>query len=83
MYFFTLIIPFVFKSLAALVNISNDTGSDLTSFALSFGVGSRQRVISIVLEGISVATSEVAEPIQEAGLVHPVEFVIVWKQWQV
>ena len=55
MYFFKLVIPFVLRSLAALLNISNDTGSDLTSFALSSGVGSRQRGSSIVLEGISVA----------------------------
>ena len=42
--------------MAALLNISNDAGTDFTSFALSFGVGFRQRGSSIVLEGISVAT---------------------------
>ena len=46
----------VFKSLAALLNLSKDKGSDFISFALSVCVGSRWRGSSIVVGGFSVAT---------------------------
>ena len=47
----------VFKSLATLLNISSDTGSDFISFRFSFSVGSRWMGSSTVLvEGFAVAT---------------------------
>ena len=55
--FFKLITSFVFKSLSALLNISNDTGLGMTSFGGSFGSGSRWMDSSIVLvKGVVVAT---------------------------
>ena len=55
--FLKLITPWVFKSLAALLNISNDTDLALRSFGFNFGSGSRQMGSSIVLvEGVAVAT---------------------------
>ena len=44
------------KSLAALLNSSKDKGYGFISFALNFGVGSRWRGMSIVAEGLLVAT---------------------------
>ena len=65
------------------MNISNNTGSGMTSFGVSFGSGSRWMDSSIVLvEGV-VVVLEVVEQVQEAELVHLVEFVIDWKQRQV
>ena len=50
-------IHFELKSLAALLNISNDTGSEFIVFALNFGIDSVCMGYPIVLvEGIAVAT---------------------------
>ena len=50
-------IPFELKTLAALLNIPNDTGLEFIVFALNFGIDSVGMGSSIVLvEGIAVAT---------------------------
>ena len=57
MYFFRFIFPFVFKSLAALLNISKDTGSVVSSFGICFGPSSTKMDLSIALvEGVKAAT---------------------------
>ena len=75
-------IPLSSKSLAARLNISKDKGPVFMSFEFNFGDESNREGIFIVVEGFW-QPFEVVEPVQEVELVHPVEFVIVWKQWQV
>ena len=56
LYFFTFITPLLFKSLAALVNISKDTGS-VSSSGICFGPSSTWMGLSIVLvKGVEAAT---------------------------
>ena len=56
LYFFRFIIPLLFKSLVALLNISKDTGS-LSSFGICFGPSSTWMDLSIALvEGVEAAT---------------------------
>ena len=50
-------IPLVFKSLAALLNISKDTGSVVSSFGICFGPCSIWMDLSIALVvGVEAAT---------------------------
>ena len=57
LYFFRFIIPLAFKSLMALLNISKDTGSIVSSFGICFGPSSTWMDLSITLvEGVEVAT---------------------------
>ena len=49
LYFFRFIIPLLFKSLVALLNISKDTGSVVSSFGISFGPSSTWMGLSIAL----------------------------------
>ena len=57
LYFFRFIIPLIFKSLVALLNISKDTGSVFSSFGICFGPSSTWMDLSIALvEGIEAAT---------------------------
>ena len=48
--------PLLSKSLAAWLNSSKDKGLGFISFVFNFGVGSRQRGMSIVAEVLLVAT---------------------------
>ena len=57
LYFFRFIIPLLFKSLVALLNISKDTVSVVSSFGICFGPSSTQMDLSIALvEGVEAAT---------------------------
>ena len=56
LYFFRFIIPLLFKSLVALLNISKDIGSVILSFGICFCPSSTQMGLSIALvEGVEAA----------------------------
>ena len=57
LYFFRFIIPLLFKSLVALLNIYKDAGSVVSPFGICFGPSSTWMDLSIALvEGVEAAT---------------------------
>ena len=57
LYFSRFIIPLAFKTLAALLNISKDTHSIVSSFGIHFGPSSTWMDLYVTLvEGVEVAT---------------------------
>ena len=57
LYFLRFMIPLVFKSSVALLNISKDTGSVVSSFGICFGPSSSQMDLFIALvKGVEAAT---------------------------
>ena len=82
LYFLRLISPFSPKSVAAWLNISNDSGPVFISVVLNFGDESNQRGTLVEVK-VFWHPFGVMEPTQVVELVHPVEFGIVEKQQQV